>query len=344
MAMAVTTPTTFGLLGGVALSSVLLLPGAAHAGTPFALEFLTGSTPGTEVLNLSSPGQILSGGSFQYNTINDASGAKLTVDNGDLKDFTFSGTSASSGLGAARVVLGASGSSSPFASVASGRVGAQHSFTGTVAANNPGSLISNSTTLLFNPNLTVTGASFNFSSLNTAGVTWEYSTLQFLDPSGNPFSSLTPQAWTIGGISQYATAGSGFSGQAGIGNWISASTETVIDVDTNQTSSGSNGSGDNLPSFTPQIVGLPANTQIGGIQWVTYLEDVRGTTNGSSNFTSSLLAFSISGSISTSSFPVVDVPGPLPFFGVATAFGYSRRIRSRLRSRGASRSPDLPAH
>ncbi len=329
-------------LSGLA-PAIALFPGQALAATPFNnVQFLTGNVAGTEVLNLASPGQLLTGSPFPYNTLNDATGAKLATDNGDLKDFSFSGSSASSGLGAARVVLGASGASSPFSSVDSGRVGAQHSFTGTAGTNNPGTIISNSTTLLFNSHLTITDASFNFSSLNTRGTTWEYSTLQFLDPSGNVFSPLSPQSWTIGASGQYAAAGSGFSGIAGMGNWISASTGTVNGVGTSQTSNGSNGPNDNLPSFTPQFVGLAANTQIGGIRWVTYLEDVRGTTNGGSNLTSSLLDFTISGTISTTA-PVARVPGPLPLLGVAMAFGCSRRIRGRIRNRCASRPTAVSA-
>lgn len=278
----------------------------AKAGLISDVEFLSGSTAGTEVLNLDTPGQLLSGGiPIQYNAIDNVTGAKLVTDNGDSKDFTLSGTSTAGTLGSARVVLGATGASSPFASVDSGRIGAQHSFNGTVASNNPGTVNSNTFELLFSSNLTVTDATFDFSSLNTAGSTWEYSVLQFLDPNGNPFSALTNPGWTIGAASQYAAAGAGFTGIAGIGNYIAASTATVVDVGTDFTSNGTSGAGDS-PNFNYALAGLAAGTQIGGLRWTTYMEDVRGVNNGDSNFTASLLDFKISGQITA-------VPEPSTF-------------------------------
>jgi hypothetical protein len=284
-------------------------------------QFLSGSTAGTEVLNLARPGQVLSGGiPHQYNTINDATGAKLTTSNGDLNDFTLSGSSTPGALGTARAVLGATGASSPLSSVQSGRIGAQHSYTKSVSRNNPGSIESNQFRLIFNSNITVTNATFNFSSLNTRGTTWEYSVLQFLDPSGNPFSSLTGPGWTIGAASQYLSAGSGLSGQAGIGNFIAASTGTVTNVGTAQSVEGANGTRDNIAALNYALVGLTPGTQIGGITWTTYLEDVRGTNNVDSNFTSALLDFSISGR----TVEAVPTPALLPGL-IATGLGILRR-------------------
>jgi hypothetical protein len=259
-------------------------------------QFLSGSTAGTEVLNLASPGQVLSGSTpYQYNTINDATGSKLTISNGDSNDFTLSGSSTTGALGTTRAVLGSIGASSPLSSVESARIGAQHSYTKPVSSNNPGSVESNSFRLIFNSTIMVTDATFNFSSLNTQGITWEYSVLQFLDFSGNPFSPLSGPSWTIGSASQYLLAGSGFSGQAGIGNFIAASTGTVTNVGTAQSAEGANGPRDNISALNYALVGLTPGTQIGGITWTTYLEDVRGTNNVASNFTSALLDFSISG-------------------------------------------------
>ncbi|MBY0477615.1 MAG: T9SS type A sorting domain-containing protein [Chitinophagaceae bacterium] len=90
-----------------------------------------------------------------------------------------------------------------------------------------------------------------------------------------------------------------FSGQAGIGNYIAASKGTVLNVGTAATTSGTSGANDAMGAFNYTTVGLAAGTIIGGIRWTTYFEDVRGTGNASTNFTSSLLDFTITGSIST---------------------------------------------
>ena len=314
-----------------------------RAATFTNLQFLSGDTVGTEVLNLASPGQILSGNSpFLYNTIDDNTGTKLVTSNGDLADFTLSGLSTSgalgAALGAARVVIGATGSSSPLSPVSSGRVGAQQSFTGTVSSNNPGTVISNSFQLLFNSNLAVTDASFNFSSLNTAGSSWEYSVIQLLNAAGNPFSTLTNPGFTVGAASQHATAssllfpGGGFTGQAGVGNFIAAQTKTVSGVGTISTSSGMSGDNDNISGFDYNLAGLSPGTQIGGIRWTTYFEDVRGTGNNASNFSSSLLDFTISGT-------VTPVTAPLPLLGATAAFSMARRIRKRVRLAAGSCGP-----
>lgn len=269
--------------------------------TPFTnLQFLTGSTVGSEVLNLASPGQLLGGNTtFLYNTMNDANGLKLITDNGDKKEFKLSGLSTSGLLGTTSISL------SP--SSASGRVRLDHGFSGTVSSNNPGRVNSNTFTLLFTDNLEITDASFNLSSMNTAGVTWEYTVIQLLNSNGIPFSTLTNPGWTLGANSQYFVGpATGFSGPAGIGNYIAASKLTVTGVGLNNTISGTSGPNDNFASFNYSTVGLPSGTIIGGIRIITYLEDVRGINNGSSNLTTSLLDFNISGIIC----PVVVVVVP----------------------------------
>jgi len=293
---------------------------AVNGATVFDLEFLAGANSGTnqigtETLNLATPGQLLTGGTaLQYNTIDDANGTKLVSPNGDASDFTLSGSSTSGALGSARVVIGAMGGSSPFGSVASGRISEQHGFNGAVSGNNPGTVSSNTFTLLFNDHLTVTDASFNFSSLNTPGTTWEYSVIQLLDSNRNPFNALTNPGWTVGAASQYDTAKNtdekGFTGQAGIGNYIAASTSTVSGVGNTATTNGSTGPSNSISAFDYDTVSLPEDTQIGGITWTTYLEDVRGTGNGDSNLSSSLLDFTIRGTITA-------VPEPSPMLLLA---------------------------
>ena len=258
------------------------------------LSFLSGNAQNTEVLSQTTNTQVLVNNTFiGFSTINDATAAKLTTENIDNKDFYLAGASTTGALGAATVTLNPNAAFS--------RVRADHSFTGAVATNNPGTVISNTFTLKFNGNLTVTDATFNFTSLNTAGVAWEYSVIQFLDASGNPFSTLTNPGFTVGAAAQYITANAttGFSGQAGIGNFIAAKTTTVTGVGTANTTAGTNGTNDNLATLNYIQMGLAAGTRIGGVRWTTYFEDVRGTGNTSPSLTASLLDFTISGSIST---------------------------------------------
>lgn len=255
------------------------------------LNFLTGNTATGEVLNTS--GTVLLSGNTpnQFNAINDATAAKLAADNGDIKDFTLSGNSFAGALGNTSVTLNPAG--------APARIRNDQGYTGAPAGNNPGSASGNTFTLRFNSNLNVTDAVFNLNSLNTAGTAWEYTVIQLLDPSGNPFNPITSPGWTLGAPSQYNTGPvAGFSGQAGIGNYIAASKATVTGVGGN-TSSGANGTNDNLGTFSYATAGLPAGTPIGGIRFTTYLEDVRGTGNVNTSFTSSLLDFTILGSVLT---------------------------------------------
>jgi hypothetical protein len=349
-----------GWLAVAALASAGL---QAQAAPVTNVQFLSGATPscaaptppaGCEVLNLVLPGQVLAGNQvFAYNTINDLTGAKLVTSNGDLNDFLLSGNSTVGASGYGRVALGATAAATPFPVVATSRVQASHGFTTRVTSNNPGSVTANSFELLFNSNLVVTAASFNFSSLNTAGLAWEYSVIQFLDAAGSPFSAVAAPtlSFTPGAASQYQAAGSGFSGQAGVGNYVAALTQTVLNVANsdpnspiNTTSTGTNGTdNDLLLDYTK--VGLTPNTPIGGIRWTTYLEDVRGTANNATNLTSSLLDFSITGTVSNDPGPV-PIPGPLPLLGAAAAMNSARRLRRRIsasRSAGRLRALSLPS-
>jgi hypothetical protein len=97
-------------------------------------------------------------------------------------------------------------------------------------------------------------------------------------------------------------------------------------VGTNLTASGTNGTNDSFGSFGYSSVGLAANTRIGGIRWTTYLEDVRGTGNGNTSFTSSLLDFTISGSIAS-------VPERSSMGGVALLIGLGLIGRRFMRHR-----------
>lgn len=274
------------------LSAVCLIVLGVATSSPAAvtfsnLQFMSGSTAGAEVLNLASPGQNLNGTDYGYNIIDNSTGAKLVTTNGDANDITLTSSNSAGALGSATSFL------SP--SSASGRIRDDHGFTGAVNVSNPGSVNRNTVTLRFGSLMSVTDASFNFSSVNTAGIAWEYTVIQLLDLNGNEFNPVTGLAFIPGATSQYGV-GAGFSGQAGAGNFVAASKGTVTGVGGNLVASGTNGTNDNIGTLNYALVGLAAGTQIGGIRWTTYLEDVRGTSNGNTNFTSSLLDFNITGS------------------------------------------------
>jgi hypothetical protein len=271
----------------------------SYAAVAFSnLQFLSGTAATGEVLNTAGTLD-LSNQVTQFNTMDNDTGVKLAAAgvDGYPGEFSFSASNIAGALGAASVTLNPSGGSA--------RVRDNHSFNGAVTANNPGTVNQNTLTLLFSSYLTITDASFSFSSLNTGGnstsptVTWEYSVLQLLDTAGNPFSAVAAPAldFAMGGSSQYLVGSSGgFSGVAGIGNFVAAD-KKITNVGTSLVA-GNLGSGtnDNL-TLTYALVGLPVGTQIGGMRWTTYLEDVRGVNNGNSNFTSSLLDFTISGTV-----------------------------------------------
>jgi hypothetical protein len=228
-------------------------------------------------------------GTQSYNLINDSTAAKLNSNNNDLNDFSLS--FATSGPGP----LSTSGTPKlEWQSTTTGRFTSSRGFNGAVSSNNPGTRVSTTTTLLFDSHVTVTDFSAIIDSLNTAGVGWETSKLGFLKPDGSFFS---PEPT----ISTYlATSAAGaVNGSPSTGWFVLDSTGTTTGVGTGTTVSGANGSNDNNFVFNYAKAGLPAGTQIGGIVWTTNLDDVRGTTNGATNFTASWSEFTFSGSINT---------------------------------------------
>ncbi len=277
-------------------ASLLLILGCFHSASGAvsftSIEFLSGTTAAGEVLNM-PPGVSLSGSSTSYDIMTDeldpvvkrdAAGAPAPA---DLPDITFSGTSA--GVGSA-ITLNPTGDRARI------RFNESH-VTVPLGSNNPGTVHSNTLSLTFASHIEITDASFNFTSLNTAGISWEYSVLRFLDASGNYFSPIAGPGWTLGATGQYISAGGGFSGAAGLGNFVAASTGTVTGVGTDTTVTGTTG-GNNDLVFNYSVAGLAPGTIISGIEWTTYLEDVRGTLNLSiSSLTSSLQDFTISGTI-----------------------------------------------
>jgi hypothetical protein len=150
--------------------------------------------------------------------------------------------------------------------------------------------MSTTATLRFAPQWDITDFQAKFTSLNTSGISWEYTVLSFLRPDGTPFST----APTIGHYDE-ATSLMGSPSQ---GWYVAASKEVVKDVGTNLTGFGLNapltGLRDDL-TLTYALVGLAPNTPIGGLVWTTYLEDTRGINNGSTNLTASWTEFTVSG-------------------------------------------------
>ena len=220
-------------------------------------------------------------GSIQhYNVLNDISGNKLLTLNGDNTDISISTTS-----------LGAS-TSIEYQTASSGRFTSQHAFIGSPAFDNPGTRISNTIELLFAPHLTVTDFSFDVSSVNTAGVTWEITLFEILDVNGNPINT-TPT------IDPYLTH-TEINGMSGIGTYVLDSRATVLNVGTNDASSGVSNPNENF-TVTGDLgysdFGLTPGTQIGGLRMTTILEDTRGTLDGTSNFSASLIDFDFSGEI-----------------------------------------------
>jgi hypothetical protein len=255
-----------------------------------------------------------------YNLLNDQTGAKLVANNvpGDKNDFMIDYTDS----------VSASSSEVSNLKLTGKTIVSNRDFNSIAQKNNPGSLVSTTVRLLFLENWQITDLQAKFTSLNSLGVTWEYSVLGFLKPDGTTFSQMP----TIGAYGQ----ASGLTGSPSLGWYVAANKGTVQGVGTNTTVKGKNGVGD-ITTLNYALAGLAPNTAIGGLVWMSYLEDVRGTQNGLSSFTASWTEFMISGS-SRSIAPsgsngfvgdlgVKQVPGPGGLLGVVYLLGLSRLRR-----------------
>jgi hypothetical protein len=254
-------------------------------------------------------------GTRSYNLLNDLTGAKLTANNGDASDISIN--FANSGVGAL-----SNDTATLHVDTTPGSIVSTRSYQGTVNANNPGTLVSTTATLKFLPQWNVTDLKASFTSLNSAGVLWEYSILGFLKPDGTPFSAAPS-------VAKYNNA-SGFTGPSGVGWYVAADKDTVQGVGTattaGKTGTGADGASDSL-KLTYALAGLAPNTPVGGLIWTTYLEDTRGTKNGSSNFTASWTDFTFSGSSQSNSAAPVPTPALLPGL-VALVVGARRRWKA----------------
>ncbi|MGJ8696002.1 MAG: PEP-CTERM sorting domain-containing protein [Verrucomicrobiaceae bacterium] len=239
-------------------------------------------------------------GTQGYNIINDSTGEKLTTDNADLDDIFITVTSN---------VPSATGAFADAELVSGGGLRSNHGFSNNFsatyplgAANNPGTVVSQTIRITFANHLSITDFEMDFTSLNTRGRTWEHSQIALLDENGNYFSSepslgdyntwknatvASDPSWNIGS----EAAGNGASGSPSEGWFVTASTATVTDVGTVLSGAGSNGSRENMTGtngdsvFNYDDVNLAPGTRIGGYEWTTFVEDTRGQNNNFSSWT-----------------------------------------------------------
>jgi hypothetical protein len=253
-------------------------------------------------------------GTQAYNLLDDATGTKLSANNGDANDIAI--TFANSGAG----TLSSTGT--PKLAI-NGNLISTRGYQKTVGVNNPGTLVSTTATLQFLPQWNITDLQAKFSSLNTAAIAWEYSLIGFLKPDGTPFTAAPA-------IGSYGSATS-LTGSPSQGWYWAASKDTVTGVAvtgvvSNVTAKGSNGSKDTL-NLTYALAGLDPNTPVGGLIWTTWLEDVRGVQNVGSDLTASLASFTFSGSSTNAVSDTVPTPALLPGL-VALAAGARRRWKA----------------
>jgi hypothetical protein len=248
-------------------------------------------------------------GTQSYNLLNDATGT-ITPNSGN-PDITI--TYANSGAGA----LSSTGTPKLVVDTTPGSIVSTRGYQGTVKANNPGTLVSTTTTLKFLPQWNITDLQAKFTSLNTASIAWEYSLVGFLKPDGTPFTA----APTIGSYQTNTLP----TGSPSRGWYLAADKTTVTGVGSDLTeSTKKDGTKDNL-TLTYALAGLDANTPVGGLIWTTWLEDVRGLKNGGSDLTASLTSLTLSGS--NKSAEPVPTPALLPGL-IALAAGVRRRSKA----------------
>lgn len=271
---------TLRLVSGFTLAGLALI--APSSGATFAGTLITFNEPAFPTA------QTTLSGNQSYNILNDSTGAAIATA-GELAGLTGDNADLSVNLQSSSGTLGTT--SWQWQPTTTGRFTAAHSYAGTVGANDPGSLSANTITLSFEDHLSITDLSLHGSSFNTAGVAWEYTVIEFFRPDGSSFST----APVIGDYLSHTS----INGSPSAGWFVIDSKGTVTGVGTLQTISGVSGSNDNIAGagLGYANVGLAPGTEIGGIRITTFLEDVRGTGNGVTNFTSSLTDITISGSI-----------------------------------------------
>lgn len=222
-----------------------------------------------------------------YNLLDDATGSELAADNGDSADFTFTYTASPP---AALTIPDRPDLRFRESGAAGDQITGRTGYGDAPASDNPGSRDFYELEVRFAAHLEITELTLDFNSLNTAGITWEFSSITFLDGDGNPFTPLPV-------VSSHQAFAPGQTGNVSMGQFLMALTGTVMGVGTNLTSAGtSNPPADGPTILTEADLGLSGQA-IGGFIWRTTLEDVRGGENGPTNFSSSLRQMELSGTI-----------------------------------------------
>jgi hypothetical protein len=239
---------------------------------------------------------VVNTGTVGYNVWDDATGAALFADNGDLADIYITYTRT--------VPVGSpSGQATAFMSYSTANGGeftgsqtyTQGTSNGFPTTNNPGTRIENRFKLTFASHLSITTLQLDFRSLNTAGVVWETSQIAMLNATGG---YLTP-APTI----QPYLLHTSVNGKPSTGWFQVDSKGTVSGVGTSATTAGSNGTLENLTATSGNSyldytdVGLATGTQVGGFEWISYLEDTRGIGNLPAGLTVTLESVTPAGTI-----------------------------------------------
>jgi len=276
-------------------------------------------------------------GSNGYNILNDTTGAKLSSDNGDADDIFISISSS--------VPNGISGAFADAEFLGGGGLKSNHGYAYTFAnsystptANNPGNLVQQTIRMTFASHISVTNFVTDFTSLNTAGRTWEHSELSYLKKDGSYFSAPTATgnylSWQAANASQpswnIGSEGPGSaSGSPSQGWFLTASTATITDVGTDLSDAGSNGSRENFTGTNGNSVldyndvGLANGIEIGGFEWTVYVEDTRGQNNNHSSWTTTQRYIEISGEVET-----VPEPSSTLLIGLGSILLTLRRSRS----------------
>lgn len=186
---------------------------------------------------------------------------------------------------------------------------------GGVTANNSGYRVSQTIQIDF-PGLVVEAddiTDFGWSSGNTAGIGWEFSLLEYLDASGNPFST----APTFAPYDSHMP----IAGQSGAGSFAADTLTSVTNVGNDLSAAGTNG-GDNNVSTNPITLGVTSGTIIGGVRITHFLEDVRGVNNGDTSFTNTI------NDLDLENFTVaVPEPGSSCVLALVSLVGLARRSR-----------------
>jgi uncharacterized repeat protein (TIGR01451 family)/LPXTG-motif cell wall-anchored protein len=269
---------------GIVCAFVLAPHVSADVVTPFS------GTIGFDEYPFPVPTQVLQGpngtSSVTYNLFDDATGAELLADNGDLPDVTFVYATS------ARGTRGATGRPSiEINPTADNQLTGRTGYSGVPTVNNPGTRQWFTITVLFAEHLAVTDVTIDTSSINTAGTAWEFTLVSFLDRSGVPFSPVPD-------IPRYLDFEPGLTGPTGTGHFLAAETGTVTGVGTDLTAPGTSGSHDQVnDTIADSDVTLPAGASIGGLVLTTTLEDVAGVDNGATAPSASVRQIEIAGTI-----------------------------------------------